>query len=226
MRIRELEVRRTARLAELGTEVAAPESLWVVLHGYRQLSHRFLRRFAHLDDGRRRIVAPEALNHFYLEDRPGRHGSEHPVGATWMTRHHREAQISDYVAYLDAVAAALRDEVSGDPPLFALGFSQGQHTLARWTVLGRARPRGVVFWGDVVPGDLPDEAGERFAATRCVQVRGRGDTHLTPELLEADDRRWAGWGVTPEIVEHPGGHEVEAETLGRVVRALERGEPL
>lgn len=226
MEIRELAVRRTARIAELGTGVADPRALWVVVHGHRQLAHRFLRRFAHVDDGSRRIVAPEALNHFYLEDRGGRHGPEHPVGATWMTRHHREAQIGDYVAYLDAVAADLVSRTGGRVPLFALGFSQGQHTVARWCVLGDAPLRGAVFWGDVMPGDLPSAAAERLAALRCVCVRGAGDTHLTDELLAADARRWAAWGVEPEVVEHPGGHDLEAEALRRVMTALEDGRAL
>jgi predicted esterase len=143
-----------------------------------------------------------------------------------MTRHHRQAQIRDYVAYLDAVAVSLLDEAPGDPALFVLGFSQGQHTAARWTVMGHSRPRGVVFWGDVMPEDLPEQAAERLGETRCVRVRGRGDAHLNAGLLAADDERWREWGVAPDTVEHAEGHEIEAEALTRVVTALERGEPL
>jgi predicted esterase len=226
VKTRHIEVRRTARVVELGASVAAPATLWVVLHGYRQLAHRFLRRFHHLDDGTRRIVAPEALNHFYLDERGGRHGPDHPVGATWMTRHDREAQISDYVAYLDSVVRRLRAEVGTATPLFVLGFSQGQHTVARWLALGETRPRGAVFWGDVMPGDLPPETGGRLGALRCVRVRGRDDGHLDPKLLAADAARWEAWGVAADTVTHPGGHEVEPASLARVVAALEGDHPL
>lgn len=225
MRERDLSVRRTARIVELGAEVARPASVWFVLHGYRQLADRFLRRFVDLDDGTRRIVAPEAPHHLYLEDRPGRHGPQHPVGASWMTRHRREVQIADYVAFLDAVAHDVEERVGGSPRRFVLGFSQGQHTAARWCALGATSLQGAVFWGDVMPDDLPADAGPRFARMRCVAVRGEGDRHLTPARLDADTRRWRAWGVSPERVVHPGGHDLEPEALARVMRRMEEAAP-
>ena len=56
-----IEVTRTARYWTLGAE-DAPTEVWFVLHGYRQLAERFLRRFVPLDDGSRLVVAPEGLS--------------------------------------------------------------------------------------------------------------------------------------------------------------------
>jgi hypothetical protein len=69
-----------------------------VLHGYAQLAERFLRWFRPVDDGQTWIVAPEALSRFYLETTlKGSHGPA--IGATWLTREAREADLADHVDY-------------------------------------------------------------------------------------------------------------------------------
>ena len=98
-----LEVRRTARYHTLGESGAG--EVWIVCHGYAQLARYFLRAFAAIDDGSRYIVAPEALNRYYHETAPGVHGPDARIAATWMTREDRDTEISDYIAYLDALAA-------------------------------------------------------------------------------------------------------------------------
>lgn len=212
-----VETRRTARVAHLGPPEAP--RLWVVLHGYRQLAPWFLRRFRGLDDGSRRILAPEALNRFYAGDPDGRHGPETRVGATWMTRVDRRRDIDDYVGYLDTVA-----EMAGAPtPPYVLGFSQGAHTAARWCLAGRVTPSAVVLWGEGLPHDV-DEAALASRRHRWILVRGVDDRtrDSARELLDAErlDRAGADW----EIVEHPGGHRVEPAALQVLVARLE-GQP-
>ena len=63
-RSRHIEVTRTARYWILGEELPSPSEVWFVLHGYRQLARRFLRRFERLADGTRAVVAPEAIARF------------------------------------------------------------------------------------------------------------------------------------------------------------------
>ncbi|HBD96841.1 MAG TPA: phospholipase, partial [Gemmatimonadetes bacterium] len=53
---RHIEVPKTARYWVLGEDIVSPDELWFVLHGYRQLAARFLRRFEGIADGTRRIV--------------------------------------------------------------------------------------------------------------------------------------------------------------------------
>ncbi|MCA1790257.1 MAG: hypothetical protein LC667_10475, partial [Thioalkalivibrio sp.] len=66
---------RTARYRVLGDPASARE-VWFVLHGYRQMAGRFIRRFGPLPGaGRSRaVVAPEALSRFYIEEEVGPHG--------------------------------------------------------------------------------------------------------------------------------------------------------
>src|SRR5207244_11621240 len=90
-------VARSARYFTLGgTE---PREVWFACHGYGQLAARFLEKLRVLDDDGRCLVAPEGLSRFYLTESP----TERRVGATWMTREDRLAEIADYVRYLDAV---------------------------------------------------------------------------------------------------------------------------
>jgi predicted esterase len=212
------ETVRTARVAHLGPRGARP--LWVALHGYRQLAPWFLRRFAPLDDGSRRIVAPEALNRFYAGDPDGRHGSETRVGATWMTREDRESEIADYVRYLDDV---LHAEGDGAHPL-VLGFSQGAHTAARWCLAGAVRPRAVVLWGEGLPHDV-DRTALGARDHRWILVRGAADPTRDPAREARDEVLLRDVGAAWEVVEHAGGHRVEGEALTALAARLEAQPP-
>ena len=220
---RHVEVARTARYWMLGATVAEPRELWFVLHGYGQLARRFLRRFEALDDGTRRVVAPEALSRFYPADGTRRHGPGSVVGASWMTREDREREIADYVAYLDRVAAAVRAELgparAGGIPCAVLGFSQGVATAARWSVLGAERPARLALWGDFLPPDLDLEAArEAWSATDVVLVRGSADPALAdPARAEAEAEGLARAGLTPARLDYEGGHEIEPRALDRLL---------
>src|SRR5690349_17842894 len=96
-----ISLSRTARYFTLGNSSSGVGEVWFACHGYGQLAGRFLAKLRVLDDGRRYLVAPEGLSRFYLSESP----TERRVGASWMTREDRLAEIDDYVRYLDAVYA-------------------------------------------------------------------------------------------------------------------------
>jgi len=208
---RHLEIRKTARYWVLGADVAQPQEVWVVLHGYRQLAERFLRRFRHLADGTRRIVAPEALSRFYVGRSAGRHGSESLVGATWMTKEDRENEIRDYVRYLDQLPD-LAD--SPQARIVILGFSQGVATATRWATLGGVRPARLVLWGDFLPPDLDlVRMKSELPDTDIVLVRGSEDPALSAELGAKEADRIAAAGLPHRIVTYEGGHDIDPATL-------------
>lgn len=216
-----IPVPRTARYHTLGPAPAeGAEEVWVVLHGYRQLAGRFLRRFRGLADGRRLLVAPEGLSRFYVERETGRHGPHSVVGASWMTRDDREHEIADYVRYLDLLAARL---LEGTPRervhLTVLGFSQGVATACRWSVLGSWPPERLVAWGDTLPPDLPeDRARERLGRMELVSVRGDADRTRRADAEEDEAERLARWGIDRTVVTWPGGHAVDPGLLERLAR--------
>lgn len=211
-----LAVTRTARYFTLGDLGPATREVWVVLHGYAQLAARFLTQFEPVADPARVIVAPEGLSRFYLEtSRRGSHGDL--VGATWMTREDRLADIADYVHYLDALYAAIfaRVERRG-ASLHVLGFSQGTATASRWTALGAdgARPDRLILWGGEVPPDLDlAAAAERWRRLPMTLVVGDADEYITPKILARDEARLRDHGIAYEVRRFAGGHTIDPAVL-------------
>ena len=210
-----LEVSRTARYWTLGDPAGDPEEVWIVLHGYGQLARRFLGRFDCLATGRRLIVAPEGLSRFYVQSGEGRHGRDALVGATWMTREDREAEIRDYVAYLDGVASAV---VRGDPRVTVLGFSQGVATAWRWITYGSpGRLERLVSWAGDLPPDLDvDRAASALRGGAVTLVSGEKDTTVRPEVAEEAASRLGAAGIAFAVLRHRGGHDIDEETLLRI----------
>jgi predicted esterase len=212
---RHVVVPRTARLYTLGDAAAARET-WVVLHGYGQLAAYFVRHFAPLADGRL-VVAPEALSRFYLESQAdGVHGRR--VGATWMTREDRDAEMVDYVRYLDLALDAAAE--GSDAPLHVLGFSQGTATACRWLAArdARAAPPAarLVLWAGDVPPEL-DLGAAWLRRARLTFVVGSEDPFVTPEAVAALRARLDGAEVPYDVVSFDGGHRLEADALARVI---------
>ena len=215
--VHRLTVGRTARVLTVGGPTGPNDRFgecWIVCHGYRQLADRFLRRFERIAGPDRRVVAPEALSRFYVDPTPGRHGPESRVGGTWMTRHSREDEISDYVAYLDRVRERF---AAGADAVTILGFSQGGHTAVRWAVLGEIPPERLIIWGAYVPGDLDLERwADRLSRIEIVQVHGNEDPTRSELLQGEQDGRLEQAGLRLHSRVHPGGHRIDPELLDRL----------
>src|SRR5712672_2802368 len=204
MKEQRLSVSRSARYFTLGR---AEREVWFVLHGYGQLAARFLRHFGALDDGTRLIVAPEALSRFYLTEDP----AERRVGASWMTKDDRLAEIDDYVRYLDAVHLAVVG--SSRVRVTALGFSQGATTGCRWTALAGARVDRLIVWGGEVPPDLDIT---KLRGRRLSLVYGSRDEYFTPKIVAATEARLREQRVPYDLQPFDGGHEIDAAVLKRL----------
>jgi predicted esterase len=221
-----LTVSRTARYYALWEPGRVPWVLWVVVHGYRQAASRFLTRFKGIASPGRRIVAPEGLSRFYIDEDGGPHGPEHRVGASWMTREDRDSEIRDYVGYLDTLVEALVAGPDGAPArIVVLGFSQGGHTAARWVSLGRVRTSSpLVLWGSSLPVDLdPGRGMECLRESGVILVRGTRDPHAPAHRLKSEVDRLQALRIPYRVVEHPGGHEIHEPTLNGLSAEIEEG---
>lgn len=205
-RAHRLQVSRSARCFALGGEAA--REAWVLLHGYGRLAARFLGFFRPLASPERLLVAPEALSRFYLDGGSGK------VGASWMTREDREADIADNLAYLEQMRRDLVPAV----PLTVLGFSQGVATATRWAASTTPRPTRLIAWGSLLPDDVPPA---RLAGTQVTFVVGERDDWAPPDRVEAQAVALRSAGLTVEVLRFAGGHELDA---GVVVR-LGQGPP-
>lgn len=210
-----LRVQRTARYFTLGGTQKTAE-LWFVLHGYGQLASDFIKPFAHIANESRLVVAPEALNRFYLVSPGSASARDRPVGATWMTREDRDSEIADYVEYLDAVHEDVIGRFDADSArVWVLGFSQGTATAARWVQHGRVPATRLVCWGGLLPPESDLSAGERaFRGVPLTFVVGDHDQYATPTLVAEQRAQLDAAGVRYELQTFDGGHAISRRALG------------
>ena len=222
-----ISVGRTARYVVLGPtpKAAGIQEVWFVLHGYGQLAATFVRQFEILDDGTRLIIAPEALNRFYMTGVGSAPASERPVGATWMTREDRQHEIADYLAYLDAlwgsIAANLPDPLT--LRLTVLGFSQGTATAARWVSFGAAHPTHLLLWGGLLPPELDiADPNHRLRDAELRFVIGSKDGFVTDARLAEEESRMQAAGLPYEVVRYSGSHGIKRDPLLELAHGIAR----
>lgn len=204
---------RSARYFTLGEPGPGIDDLWIALHGYGQLARDFLTGFEPIATPGRLIVAPEALSRFYTGSPDARAGGAR-VGASWMTREDRLAEIDDQVAYLDALASELLPQIPHGVRVRALGFSQGASAACRWASLGAARLDELVIWAGEIPADLPDPLlGERLARLRVHLVAGTRDRLVPDAVVLHQQDRLRKAGVAPLVHQFDGGHRLDGAVL-------------
>ena len=214
-----LRVPRTARYYTLGGSSRAPRAIWFVIHGYGQLAGEFIRYFADIAADDVLVVAPEAMNRFYLASVEKIPVRDRPVGATWMTREDRASEIADYVEYLDT----LFDDVAREAAQFGaqvnvLGFSQGAATATRWVTHGHATLHRLVLWGGLIPPDSTLHGGQ--AALRNLPltlVVGDKDHYIDDTVLAAERARLDAAHVAYDVIRFDGGHNVDRRVFPKLV---------
>lgn len=207
-----LTTSRRARYYTIGGGTQPLEEVWIVLHGLGQLASVFITYFQSIATAGRLIVAPEALNRYYIT--PGTSGrtADATVGTTWMTRLDRENEIADYVDFLDAV---YRETALNASRVTALGFSQGVATAARWVAKGTSRVDRLIAWAGQLPPDV-DVALYAKLSGGVTLVAGTEDEYA-PWIREGThDERFATAGITPVTVRFEGGHRMDRPTLDAI----------
>ncbi|PRY21564.1 putative esterase [Spirosoma oryzae] len=209
-----LTVARTARYYTLGTFTDQTRHVWFCLHGFGQLAAYFSRKFTGLLDEQTVVVVPEGLSRLYLDNTYTR------IGASWLTREDRDAEIGDFVAYLNTLYDQL---LAGQPsvPLHitVFGFSQGAATACRWIDNGHIRVDRLILWAGYFPNGLADLiAPTRLTAVETHYVYGLQD-ELIQRLPDADtyiDRLNAD---VPNLLvtTYEGGHRVEPAVLQTII---------
>ena len=208
-----ISINKTARFYTLGEAGPKVEEIWFVLHGYGQLAPYFIRHFEVLNNGKRLIVAPEALSRFYVGRSPER------VGATWMTKVDREHEIQDYIAYLNQIAAYIMDVVeSRKKPITVLGFSQGATTASRWVTLGKLPATQLILWAGSIAHDLDlGIHGGTLSALQPLFVLGDKDQFITQDNLKKEQERLEKHNIAYTFMPFEGEHRMDPEVLKRLL---------
>ena len=210
-----IEVRRSARFFTLGELNLDVSDVWIVCHGYGQLASDFIRAFEVIEAPHRLIVAPEALNRYYASTGPGFHGPDSRVGATWMTREDREAEITDYVEYLDDLYANLFTQLDrAKCRVTVVGFSQGGATVTRWLMRGDAHAHRLILWGSLLPSDADlSQAAMLSSRVKLAVVYGKRDQFADPAMISEQEKVMKTNGIRYDMIVFDGGHRMDRDTL-------------
>lgn len=209
-----IQVQRTARYYTSGNLSDNTTSVWIVCHGYGQLAQYFIRNFEVLNDGKTFVVAPEALNRFYLEGFSGR------VGANWMTSEERDSEIEDYIDYLELLHQDIKKNAKHkDIKINVLGFSQGVAAVCRWVLKKNVGFEKLVLWAGIFPPDLNTDFSFSIDALKeksVIIVYGDKD----PFLKEEHKNEMSEFiKIKPDIkmISFDGGHDIDPDTL-KIIR--------
>lgn len=206
-------VTKTARYFVLGEISEKVKSVLFVLHGYGQLAEDFIQNFEPIASDSVLIIAPEALNRFYLKSYKGK------IGATWTTKINRENEIVDYTNYL----STLYDEVINQSNLknvkiTVFGFSQGTATACRWIVRTGIKVDRLILWGGGIPPDI-DLGTHREIINRLnpTLVIGDKDDFISELLIQQELKRIEELNLKFDLKRFNGGHEIPGEVLLRII---------
>ena len=185
------------------------KSVWFVLHGQGQLAEYFIRKFEIIADENTVVIAPEALNRYYLDGFTGK------VGASWMTSEDRLTDITNYLEYLDNLYKIILQGVdSNNCTIHLLGFSQGTATVSRWVTNGNIKFDHLVIWAGHFPPELTIEQAQAHLKDKRVDiVYGKNDPYLTSSTLEKIHDHLQTLQIKYEILEFEGVHEINQKAL-------------
>jgi predicted esterase len=209
-----ISVARTARYYQIGAVNPLVRDVWIACHGFSQLAADFAVPFQPLADDSRLIVVPEGLSRFYLDTRPG-HSAASKVGALWLTREDREAEIADIVGYLDTLYERILGELASHGVdrdrigVHALGFSQGGPAVSRWAARGSAVVDQLVPWAHAIPQDVNLRAlAERRPGLRIDMVYGTRDRFIGEDAVEEQRAVLEASGIPFRLRSFNGGHSL------------------
>jgi predicted esterase len=207
-----------ARYYTLGDIGRDTNEVWFVLHGYGQLAQYFIKKFKVLESKKICVVAPEGLSKFYLHNfSPGTGRANDRVGATWMTKENRLADIENYLNYLTAVYSGIVG--SRNVPATLLGFSQGSATACRWAASGRINFRRLILWSGMFPPDMDFDSGKEILKDKDVAiVYGKKDPFLNDQLFEQMKSVSAKLNHDIRTIEFDGEHDIDEATLLKLVQ--------
>ena len=209
-----LIVARTARYQQLGQPSTRTRRVWFVCHGYGQLAAYFVRHFAFLAEHNEDtvVIAPEGLSRFYLQGNGGR------VGASWMTRDDRLAEIDDHINFLNQLATLVLDQCPADVEITVLGFSQGTATASRWLTRAAFRPARLILWAGSFPEDIvPDTAQQLLQHLPVSVVIGDGDEYISLAQARQQHQQLQHFGAVVQLVTFSGKHELNRATLEKLL---------
>jgi predicted esterase len=183
------------------------ERVWLVFHGYGQLSQYFIKKFEVLDPEKNFIIAPQGLSKYYLDGFYGR------VGASWMTKEDRLTDIQNQYSYIDSILKAVGD--ISEKQLIYFGFSQGTATMGRYAGHAQIPFQKMIIWAGTFPPDIAPQAYNYLTGEEEISYfTSKQDPFFKEEMIDNQNevvKRTLG--KEPSLNWYEGGHTVIPELL-------------
>ncbi len=200
-------VNKRARYYTLGSFTNKTKTVWFIFHGYGQLAKDFIKNFSVLKNNRTFIVAPEALNKFYL------HGFSGKIGATWLTKENRENEIIDYTNFIESIFKKELNNIDLNKiKINVLGFSQGAHTCVRWLDRFNHKIHNLFLWGASFPHDC-NYNSNYWASINAQIIFGKDDRFLNKEIIKKEKKYLESQNINFGFLNFEGKHEISNEVL-------------
>jgi predicted esterase len=200
----------------LGNPQSNISKVWFVLHGYAMLSEFFIQKFKNLDDGNTLIIAPEALNRFYINDYYNR------VGASWMTKEERETDIKENIDYLNLLSKKIFKEIGHTNfKLNILGFSQGGATACRWMFASHMKINNLILWASDLPKDtLIEKNRSVWENINTHLVMGKKDQLISSEVKTKFLDLVKEYSLKYELTLYDGDHRIYPDVMFKLAQGL------
>lgn len=204
-----LKVQRTAHYSTYGElSKKTTKYVWIVLHGYGQLTKRMINKFSDFNPEEHFVIMPEGLNRFYWND------TGKPVSC-WMTSEDRYDEIEDFVQYLDSIYNNYcRHLDQGKVKIVLMGFSQGCATMWRWIHASQPHFTIALNWGGWIPEDLSyHHLADYLDAKELYMLYGDKDKYITPKALQDIQGVIDQNKLNIQVEEYEGEHKIPREEL-------------
>lgn len=212
-----LQIEKKARYFQLGNPGNNTSIVWVVLHGYGMLSEFFIQKFKKLENKNTLILAPEALNRFYIDTNYGR------VGASWMTKDERQDDIKENIKYLNSLMDQIIKEIGHNRfKINVLGFSQGGATACRWLFKSGLKFENLIMWAGDIPKDtLTEENRLKWSDMNTHLVMGKKDELINEEMKAKFLKLVTDYKLDYKLTLYDGDHRIYPDVLMELIKSFD-----
>ena len=192
------------------------ENIWIVFHGYGQLSKYFIRRFDVLDGDKNYIIAPQGLSKFYVDE------DYKNVGASWLTKEDRGSDLLNQQKYLIKLMDELKLKIDFSKIKVNLfGFSQGVSALTRLLMNYNMKVNNVIIWAGWVPDEFFNINKDVLKDINLFFVVGNKDKYYNNPIIKGYLKKFKN--ILNKEIDYfvfDGGHIVDRKVLKKINEKL------